>query len=374
MKFNVAGKTLKQHLGAVGKVVNPKNALSILENFLLTVNDGSLTITGSDQENVVVTTVEIADVEGEGSIAVPAKRLMDIMKEIPDQGLQFNINDTTFQVEIKYLNGHFSFMGYSGNEYPKQKERENDAFEVTVNAEVLSSGIEQTAYAVSSDPIRPVMTGICMDFKTDALVFVASDTHKLVKCEFYNVHPGIETRFVLPSKSASLLRGLLDKTESDVKITIDSKGAVFEFDSFKVSTLFITGLYPNYEKVFPHSNPFKMEVDKAAFISAMRRMALTVNQGSKLVKFNIQPEEVLISAEDLDYSSSGDEHVPCNYDGNPMNVGFNADYVLEVTNNLKSDSIVFLLSDPVRPGIVAPSEQPEGMNVVVLLMTMQLVG
>jgi DNA polymerase-3 subunit beta len=374
MKFNVAGKTLKQQLSAVGKVVNSKSALSILENFLLTIKDETLTIMGSDQENVVITKVEISEVEGEGSIAVPAKRLMDIMKEIPDQGLQFYINESNLQVEIKYLNGHFTFMGYSSNEYPRQREKSADAYEVVVKASVIASGIEQTAYAVSTDPIRPVMTGICFDFKADKLVMVASDTHKLVKCEFTEVHPGIETRFVLPSKSASLLKGLLEKSESDVKITIDTKGAVFEFDSFTISTLFITGVYPNYEKVFPHSNPFKMEVDKASFISAMRRMALTVNQGSKLVKFNIQPDEVLITAEDLDYSSSGAERLACSYSGNPMNVGFNADYVLEVTSNLKSDSIMFSLSDPVRPGIVAPVEQPEGANVLVLLMTMQLIG
>lgn len=374
MKFNVVGKTLKDSLGLVGKVVSSKNPLSILENFLLKVEGNTLTITGSDQENVIVASMEITDVEGDGSVAVNAKRMLDIMKESPDQGLKFYINDTTRQVEIKYLNGHFSFMGLPGDEYPLPKARAEENKTVVMNAKPLRVALEQTLYAVSPETVRPVMSGVCFDFLNDKLVLVASDTHKLVKSETRDVQPGFEYRFVMPAKAGNLLRGLLEKIDGDVTLNFDKSGATIEAGNFSMQCVFIHGNYPDYNRVIPASNPYTIEIDRNAFMPALRRMALTVNAGTRLMRFNIQSDEVIMQAEDVDFATSGAERVACSYNGHPMSVGFNAEYMLEVIGNLKADTINISLSDPSRPGILTPQPQAEGNEVTVLLMTMQLIG
>lgn len=265
MRFNVSGNTLKQRLQGVGKVVNPKNALSILDNFLLTVKGETLTILGSDQENVVVSTVEITDVEGEGSIAVPARRLLDMMKELPDVNLKFEIDPETQRIELDYWSGHFSFMGFPGAEFPMQKEREADSRRVLIPADVLRDCIEHALYAVSTDTIRPVMTGVCFDFREDKMLLASSDTHKLVKCETTMVQPGFESRFVMPAKACGLLKALLDKVEGDVVLTMDSKGATFEFDNSSVSCVFITGNYPPYEKCSRRTIPIALKWTATTF-------------------------------------------------------------------------------------------------------------
>lgn len=375
MKFNVVGKTLKERLSAVGKVVGAKNPLSILENFLLTLQGDRLIITGSDQENVIVAEMEVTDAEGEGSVAVNAKRLLDIMKESPDQGLKFYINEANLQVEIKYLNGHFSFMGLPGDEYPLPKGRAADSTSTAIPAAALRTSLEHTLYAVSPETVRPVMTGVCFDFLNDALVLASSDTHKLVKSLSFQVKPGFEARFVLPAKAGNLLRSLLDKAEGDVALKFDKNGGTFRIgDNYTLQCVFINGNYPDYNRVIPNNNPYTIEIDRNALLPALRRMSLTVNAGTRLMRFNIQSDEVIMQAEDVDFATSGAERVACAYDGHPMSVGFNAEYMLEVISNLKSDTIGISLSDPSRPAIITPAPQNEGSELTVLLMTMQLIG
>ena len=216
------------------------------------------------------------------------------------------------------------------------------------------------------------MTGVCVDFKPESLVFVASDTHKLVKYENKAVQPGFERRFVLPAKACQLLRQLLDKEEGDLEIVMDANGATFRWGAYELSCVFVTGTYPPYERVIPKENPFVMEVDRNAFLAAARRMVLTANSGSRLVRMLINSDQVELTARDIDYARSGHETVPCNYQGNPMSLGFNGDYMVDVVANLPGDTISLSLSDPSRPGIFMPVEQPENASVLVLLMTMQL--
>lgn len=374
MKFNAVGKTLKESLSAVGKVVGNKNPLSILENFLLTLKGNELTITGSDQENVITATIEVTDVEGEGSVAVNAKRMLDIMKESPDQGLKFYINDSTQQIEIKYLNGHFSFMGLPGDEYPLPKPKTEDSKHVELPTAILRKALEQTLYAVSPETVRPVMSGVCFDFFEESMALVASDTHKLVKTEIKSVKPGFEERFVLPAKAGNLLKGLLDKADGSITMDFDKTGARLKIGNYTMQLVFILGNYPDYNRVIPTNNPYSIEIDRNAMLPALRRMSLTVNAGTQLMRLNIQSDELIMQAEDMDFATSGAERISCVYDGHPMSVGFNAEYMLEVVSNLKTDTICISMSDPSRPGIITPQPQDEEMEVTVLLMTMQLVG
>lgn len=376
MKFNVSSKSIKDALSAIGKVIPAKSPMSIMENVLLTVEGDKLSLRGSDQENVMSTSVEIMDVEGEGALALPAKRLLDYVKEIPDQGVKFFINDDTHEVELRYNNGFnngsFRFMGLDGSEYPEQKPREVDAVETTIPAQSLLAGVDSTLYAVSADRLRPILTGICMDFHEKSMVFAASDTHKLVRFETQNVAPGFERRAVIPAKSGTLLKGLIEKLEGDVKMVMDSKGATFYCGEYEFSCLFITGVFPNYEKVIPQTNAFEVEVDRGALLSAMRRMSLACSEGSKLVRFALESGEILASASDTDYGRAGDERVPCTYNGSPMKIGFNCSHVLETLNNFHGDEVKIKIMDPARPALFLPAEQSEEGSVVVLMLTLQL--
>jgi DNA polymerase-3 subunit beta len=373
MKFTVGSKKLQQQLAAVSKVINAKNALSILDNFLFKIEGNEMTITGSDQENIMTASLEIMDVEGEGNVAIPAKRILEILKEIPAQGLRFYINDSTKEIEIKFLNGHFNFMGVDGTEYPQKDAASGETAVLSVPANVISAGIDNTLFAVSPETIRPVLTGICIDFKEDRLVFVSSDTHKLVKFETQAVQPGFARTVILPSKPASILRSLLEKVEDNVDITIDDKGAIFKFDTYSLKCRFITGVFPNYDRVIPQDLPFELIVDRAVLLSAVKRVGIFANMASNLIKFNLQTNEILLSSQDLDYANSADERVECEYDGNSMLIGFNSTYVSEVLNNLKDNTIILKLADPARPGIFVPQNQPEEGNVLMLLMTMQII-
>ncbi len=373
MKFNVASKALQQQLSAVSKVINTKNAMSILDNFLLSIKGNTLEITGSDQENTMTAVVEIMEVEGEGTIAVPAKRLLDMLKEVPGQGLTFYINDDTKEIDIRFLNGHFNFMGLNGDEYPQRKNFEDDAQSFTIPASMMQKGIENTLFAVSQETIRPMMTGIYWDITPDAITFVSSDTHKLVRFISTESAPEITGAFIMPAKPAGILRGLLGKDEDNVTITMDSKTAIFNFGTYSLSCRFINGNYPNYNRVIPQDNPFELTIDRVSMLNAMRRVALFASLASGLVKLNIQPNEILLSSQDLDYSTSAEERLECEYQGNSMTIGFNATYMIELLSNLKGDTIIIKLSDPSRPGVLMPMTQEVNENLVMILMPMQVI-
>lgn len=372
MRFKVECKQLQQRLSAVNKVISGKNVLAVLDNFLFELNPGKLTITGSDSENTMVTSIEVMETEGNGSVAVPSRRLLDILKELPAQGLTFYINDDTFEIDIQYLNGHVRFMGIDGKEFPQKNAQESDEISMSLPASVISKGIETTLFAAATETIRPIMTGICFDIKNDHIVMAASDGHKLVKYKNKSVEPNIERRFVLPAKPASILANLLSSEENDINFKLDSKGAQFEMSEYTLSCRLITGTYPNYDRVIPQNNPFSLTVDRVNMLGAMRRVGLSANVASSLIRLNIQDSEILLSSQDIDYSTSAEERVPCNYSGSPMTIGFQASYMIEILNNLSGDNAVCKLLDPAHAGLFMPEKEEAQEEILMLLMPMQV--
>lgn len=374
MKFNVSGKDLQTEVTAVSKVINTKNALSILDNFLLEVKGNTLYITGSDQENVIKTSLEIQESECDGAIAISAKRLSDMLKGVSSQALSFVVNDETKEIDIKFHNGHFNFMGTDATEYPRPSEMEPDSITFTIPAETILNGIENTIFAASIETIRPVMTGIFWDIHQEDITFATTDTHKLVRYIDRHCAPATDTSFVMPAKPANIIRAIMPRDEKQVIVTLDSKSATFKFDNYTLSCRFVKGVFPPYNRVIPENNPFEMTIDRASFLNAMRRVGLFASMSSNLVKMNIQHDEVLLSSQDLDYSTSAEERVACEYSGNPMTIGFNANYMIDILSNLKGDNIKIKLSDPTRPGIFEPETPKEDENVLMLLMPMQVLG
>lgn len=373
MRFNVSGKALQTQLQAVSKVISSKNAMSILDNFLFRIEGETLHIIGSDQENVMEATVEIMDVEGEGEIAVLAKRLLEIVKEISNQPLKFYINETTKEIDITFQNGHFNFTGIDAAEYPRRKPQEEDQVTMRLPGSIVVDGIEGTLFAASTDMIRPIMTGIYWDIEPAKITFVSSDTHKLVRYEINSVAPGLTDNFILPAKPAGILKNLINKEEGEVEIIKDDKSATFNFGTYSLSTRLIKGKYPDYKRVLPQGSPFQLIVNRESLLNAVRRVALFASKASQLVKFNISMTQILMGAQDLDYATSAEERVECDYKGNDMTIGFNSEYMLEVLANIKGDDVKIELSDPARPGLFSPLEQQEGEDVVMLQMPMQVI-
>lgn len=373
MKFNVQGKLLQQQISAVSKVINAKNALSILDNFLLRVEGNLLHITGSDQETVMTAVLEIADSDSDGKIAINAKRLMEVVKEVASFPLTFIIDDATGNVDLQFPGGHFSFMGVDAAEYPQNFETDELTVEMTIPAEVVQKGLDYTLFAVSTETIRPMMTGVYWDFHEGDITFVGSDTHKLVRYINTTYQPNRETHFILPGKPAGILRSLIGKDCKEVKIKKDEKSAIFSFENYILACRFVKGVYPNYNRVIPADNPNELTVDRQSLLSAMKRVSLFASKTSSLVKMSMDTNMLQLTSQDLDYSTNADERVTCSYEGRPLSIGFNAVYMVEVLNNLPGDSIVVKLSDPGRPGLFMPFEQKEGEDIVMLQMPMQVI-
>lgn len=373
MKFNVPGKAVYQQLTAVSKVLNAKNALTILDNFLFEISGDRLTITGSDSENVMSASLEVLNSESDGRIAVPAKRLLEVVKEISNQPLTFEIDTDTYMVTVKYLTGEVSFMGVNAAEYPANTDVPEDATHLEIPAGVVAAGLDSTLFAVSTEQIRPIMTGVCVDVHQEDITFVSSDTHKLVRYINRNYRPGVELKVILPSKPAGIIRSLLEKEEGNVSIKLDAKSAVFTWSDFSLACRFIKGVYPNYNRVIPTENPFKLKVARQDLLTAVRRVSLSASKASSLVRLNVSDTRIELSSQDLDYSTQAHEEVMCEYEGNQMTIGFNAQYMTEILSNLQDEEVIIELSDPGRPGLYKPAEQKAEQDVVMLQMPMQVI-
>ena len=371
MKFNVPSKTLYSYVSSVSKVINSKNTLAILNNFLFVLDGDTLTITASDIENRLTARIPVVGAEGSGSFCIDARRLVDLLKEMPDQGITFDINESTMAVEITYPSGNYNLIAFPGNEYPAEKndDEEVDNIKFTCPTEQIIKGIDNTLFAVGNDDLRPQMMGILWDIKPDAITFVATDTRKLVKYRNEMSAPGVEGSCIFPIKPATVIKNVFAK-EQEVKVTIEPKSATFESPSFTFSCRFIKGNFPDYNRVIPTGNPYTLTIDRQSFLNAVRRVGVFVDPGHGLVKFRITPDKVILKAQDNNYQTSAWESVPCDFTGNEMIIGFSAPYLIEIFNTISSSDIILKLSDPSRPGLFLPTENDENSELLMLLMPM----
>lgn len=372
MKFNVASKQLYNQVAAVSRVISSKNAMTILNNFLFVLKGDELTITASDIENTLTAKIEVTEVEGEGVFCADARKIVELLKELPDQGITFEINETNFAISITYFNGDFSLIGINGAEYPSDREvvDESQCLELEIPAAEIIDGIENTLFAVGSDEIWPQMMGILWDMRPENMTFVATDSRKLVKYLNGNIKPGVEGSFILPVKPASILKNILVKNEESVKIRVEPKSATFTFGNYVFNCRFIKGQFPDYNRVIPKNNPYSLTVDRLSFLNSVKRVAIFVEQGHGLVKFKLEPEKITMKAQDNTLCTSGTETLSGSFDGSPMVIGFSSNYLIEIFSTLKSKDVILKLSDPSRPGLFLPDENEEGNELLMLLMPM----
>ncbi|MDL2222604.1 DNA polymerase III subunit beta [Bacteroidales bacterium OttesenSCG-928-M11] len=372
MKFVVSCNLLLSHLQTVGRVIASKNPIPILDCFLFELKENQLTITAADSETRMVTNIEVNDVIGEGTYAIPSKSLLDSLKELPEQPITFQINDTSSEVVITYENGRYNFIAQRGEEYPLAKPLSEDAAKLTMPTVDLLTGISHTLFASGDDELRPVMNGVFFDITEENLTFVASDGHKLVRFKNFAVKGNDRAAFILPKKPANLLKAILPKEDGDVNIAFDSNNAYITMERFSIVCRLVEGRYPNYNGVIPKENPFKVTIDRIQFLNALKRVSVFSVLGNSLVKLTISESSIFITAQDIDFSTSAEETISCTYDGEPMSIGFKSTYLIEILSNLPTDEVVMELADSSRAGLILPIENAEDEDILMLLMPMMI--
>ena len=374
MKFVVSSTELLSHLQAISRVISSKNTLPILDNFLFELKNDQLVATASDLESTLITTVPLESSVGDGVIAFPAKILTDTLKEFPEQPLTFDIDLTSLAVKITSENGVFSIVGQNGEDFPKLPEKgDNNLVDITVDSDVLLTGVNKTLFATADDELRPVMNGIFVELGNNDLTFVASDAHKLVRYKRLDGRSDVESSFILPKKPASLLRNILPKEENPVKVEFDDKNAFFTLSNYKLICRLVEGNYPSYNSVIPKNNPNVLTIDRVELYNTLKRVSVFSNPASNLIKFELQVSELVVSAQDIDFSISARERLQCQYEGQELEIGFKSVFLLEILSNISSSNVMVELSDPTRAGIFLPYDNENAdEDVLMLLMPMMI--
>lgn len=372
MKFIVSSTGLFSHLQAISRVINSKNSLPILDCFLLEITDGTLFITASDSETTLSTSIETNEYEEDGRFAVNSKTLLDALKEIPEQPLTFEVNEN-MEITVKYQNGKYSLMGQNADEYPQTANLGSNSVHVSLGASIMLNGITRSLFATADDELRPVMNGVYFDITTEDITFVASDGHKLVRNKTFQARGNEKAAFILPKKPATLLKNLLPKEMGDVLIDFDDRNAIFTMENYTMTCRLIEGRYPNYNSVIPQNNPHKAIIDRAAFISGLKRVSVFSSAASSLIKLSLEMNAIQISGQDIDFSTSAEETMMCQYEGTPMSIGFKSTFLIDILNNISSPEVILELADPSRAGVIVPADQDdEEEDLLMLLMPMML--
>ena len=374
MKFVVSSSELLGHLQAISRVISSKNTLPILDNFLFNLAGNDLEITASDLESTLITRMKLENTDGDGTIALPARILLDALKEFSVQPLTFDINMESLAVVISSENGKFNVVGQNGIDFPALPSIKKDKkFEFVINADVLLAGISKTLFATADDELRPVMGGIFVETSTDKITFVASDAHKLVRYQRTDAHSDDSASFILPKKPASLLKNILPKEAGPVTVEFDDKNAFFILSNYKVVCRLVEGNYPNYNSVIPKNNPRKITIDRVEFFNTLKRVSVFSNQASNLVKLQLKGNQVLVSAQDIDFSISAYERIKCQYEGDEIEIGFKSVFLVEILSNIGSQDVMIELADPTRAGLFLPViSDNESEDLLMLLMPMMI--
>ncbi len=370
MKFIVSSSYLLKQLQVLGGIINTSNTLAILDNFLFELDKDTLRVSASDLETTISAKLEV-ECDSNGSIAVPARLLLDILKTFPEQPLTFVVEENN-TIEISSNHGKYALAYADGEEFPKAIEISSPSSTV-IQSDILATAISKTIFASGNDDLRPVMSGVFFQFSTEGLTFVATDAHKLVKYTREDVKASEVADFIMPKKPLNLMKSILSGSEDDVLIEYNESNAKFVFDNVELVCRLIDGKYPNYEAVIPKENPNKLTIDRSQFLSSVKRVSIFSNKTTHQIRLKIAGAELNVSAEDIDYSNKAEERLTCSYQGDDMQIGFNSRFLTEMLTNLTSDEVSLEMSLPNRAGILTPADGlDEGEQIIMLVMPVML--
>lgn len=372
MNFKVSSSALYSRLTAASKVMGSKNSMPILDCILFDVKDGNITITASDSEKYYITSVPTIEQDGEARFCIPAKTIIDSIKELAEQPLSISLNTDTMKVTGTHNNGSFSVMALDAAPYPMPKSVSDGATRLTMPSEVLLNGINRCLFATANDEIRLVMNGVYVDITPNYIIFAGTDGRKLVRNTNHTVKSGLTAGFILPKKVCAILKTVLNKDEEEIEILFDADKATIKSVDMTMHFRLIEGRYPNYNAVIPQSNPYKASVDRLALASALKRVAVFCNQSSGLVKVELSNNSLKLTGQDNEYATSAEEYLVCEYNENPISIGFSCQFLLEIANIMESETVTLEVADPSRPGIIRPADEDAEDEVLMLLMPMRV--
>lgn len=373
MKFIVSSTKLLKQLQAIGGVLNSNNTVPILDNFLFSIDANALAVTASDLETTMVSQITDIQSNESGKVAIPAKMLIDILKTFaPDTPITFMVDKDNFNISLSAGEGKYKLAGQNGEEFPKIPEIESTA-SIEMDAEVLANAINKTIFATGNDDIRPVMSGVFCEINSEGIIFVATDAHKLVRVKRSDYTSENESSFIIPKKPLNQLKSNLGAVEGMARIDYNESNAKFTFGNITLVCRLIDGKYPNYNAVIPTDNPNKLTIDRVNFLNSIKRVSIFSNQSTNQIRIKIAGSELSIMAEDLDYANSGNERLSCQYEGEDMEIGFNAKFLMEMLNNLDSEMVNIEMSMPNRAGILTPlTEEEDKEDILMLVMPVML--
>jgi len=361
---------LLKDIQILGGILNTNNTLPILDYFLFEISESKLKITASDLETTLSADINIES-ESNGSIAVPAKLLIDTLKTFPEQPLTFNVLDNN-TIEISSNHGKYALAYAKGDEFPKTLPI-TDPSSSNISSKVLFEAINTTIFASGNDDLRPIMSGVFFQFSSENSTFVATDAHKLVRYVRTDYKSEKIVEFIMPKKPLNVLKGILATQDIDVNIEYNESNAKFVFSNLSLTCRLIDGKYPNYEAVIPKENPNVLTIDRTLLLNSTKRVSIFSNKTTHQIRLKINGNELIISAEDLDYSNKAEERLICSYNGDDMQIGFNSRFLIEMLSNLSSDEVKLELSLPNRAGILTPTKsESENEEITMLVMPVML--
>lgn len=370
MRFIVSTSILLKQLQSISGASSSSTVLPILENFLFEIKDNMLTISATDLQTSMVTSLQI-EAKEEGRVAMPSKILIETLKTLPDQPVAFSVDTQTLAIEISAGDGKYKLSGENAEDFPKIPVVENVST-VALESNILSEAINKTLFAVSNDELRPAMSGVLVQLAKQGITFVSTDAHKLVRYRRTDISSDKPTSFILPKKALTLLKSSLPSDDTQVSIEYNNTNAFFQFGNIHLICRLIDERYPDYEAVIPQVNPNKLTVDRLLFLNTLRRVVIFANKTTHQVRLKISGSELHISAEDLDFSNEAHERLNCQFEGEDMEIGFNAKFLVEMLSNLNCSEVMIEMSTANRAGLLIPAVKEDNEDILMLVMPVML--
>ncbi|MDQ3536086.1 MAG: DNA polymerase III subunit beta [Bacteroidota bacterium] len=370
MKFIVSSSALLKQLSGINGVITANPLVPILENFLFEIKEGTLVVTASDLQTSMITQIEV-EAKQDGSIAVPAKILLDTLKNLPEQPVTFGIDENTYSIEISSDNGRYKLAGENATDFPQVLTIEKGQ-SVDISSDVLNIAISNTIFATSNDDLRPAMSGVYLNINDSNTTFVATDGHRLVRYRRVDVASETSNAIIIPRKALNLLKSSLPSETTNVNIEFNNSAAFFRFNNLQLICRLIDERFPDYENVIPMNNGNIITINRLELLGSLRRIAIYSNKTTHQVRLKITGNEFSVSAEDLDFSNEANERLNCEHDGEDIEIGFNARFLIEMLNNLNSKEIQLRLSEPNRAGLIFPKEKDDNEDVLMLVMPVMI--
>ncbi|MEM9897112.1 MAG: DNA polymerase III subunit beta [Bacteroidota bacterium] len=370
MKFIVSSSYLLKQISAINGVITTNPVVPILENFLFEIADGTLTVTASDLQTSMITELEV-EAKEDGSIAVPARILLETLRNLPEQPVTFSIDNNTYSIEINSDNGRYKLAGENAADFPKIPTI-SDGYSVNLSSDILARAVNNTIFATSNDELRPAMTGVFVKLDETNTTFVATDSHRLIRYRRVDVASDMGHSMIIPRKALTLLKATLPSDVTNVNLEFNASNAFFNFNQVKMICRLIDERFPDYENVIPLDNNNNVIVKKGEILGSLKRIAIYANKTTHQVRFKVTGSELMISAEDLDFSNEANERLACEHDGEDMEIGFNAKFLVEMLSNIDSDEVTFSLSAPNKAGIITPNDKDDEEDILMLIMPVML--